>query len=238
MDQPVALVVEDEPLIAMDIALTIEDAGWRVLGPAASVARALPLLESAKPDIAFVDVHLNGETSAPIVTRLRELGAPIVLATAYPNPQVMGAEFASLPILVKPFDHAVLRMIVDRQRGVSYQIDAGRRIVFLYGRGALRVDDILDMQRRLRADPDFDPTYRMLADYRAAISIQIQMDRVHEVAANAPFAASSRRAFVVRGVRNYEIVRQFQALNDVSGTHGKVAVFYDFDSANRWLGET
>lgn len=235
MDQPLALVVEDEPLVGMDIALTIEDAGWRVLGPAPSVAAALALLAREKPDIAFVDVQLDRETSAAVVLRLGELGTPIVLTTAYPDPTVMGPEFAGLPLLLKPFDHAVLRSIVDRRRGVSYQIDAERRIVFLYGRGALRVDDVLEMQDRLRADPEFDPTFRLLADYRAATSIQIQMHRIAEVAANAPFAPSARRAFVVRGARNFDVVSQFRSLNDADGAHGRVGVFYDFDSANRWL---
>ncbi|WP_162914644.1 response regulator [Desertibaculum subflavum] len=237
MEQPVALVVEDEPLIGMDIALTIEDAGWRVLGPAPSVAAALALLAREKPDIAFVDVHLNRETSGPVVIRLGELGTPVVLTTAYPNPTVMGPEFEGLPLLVKPFDHAALRSIVDRRRGVSYQIDAERRIVFLYGRGALRVDEILEMQRRLSADPEFDPAFRLLADYRAATSIQIQRHRIAEVAANAPFSPGARRAFVVSGLRNYDVVRQFQSLNDADGAHGQVGVFYDFDSANRWLEE-
>ena len=42
------LVVEDEPLIAFDVADHLREAGFEVIGPAASVSAALKLLESAR----------------------------------------------------------------------------------------------------------------------------------------------------------------------------------------------
>ena len=237
MDFPTALVVEDEPLIAMDISSRIEAAGWRVLGPTASVAQTLLLLEAETPQMAFIDIQLYDENSSAIVMRLRELAVPIVLTTAYQSPAAAGAAFAGLPTLVKPFDLRVLQAIVDRRRGVSYHIDHERRIVFLYGRGALRIEDVLDLQSRLHADPAFDPSYRLLADYRAAISFQVDTKRLDDVVRNAPFARVARRAFVVRGSENYGVMQAFKAVNDSGRDHGEVGVFYDFDSASRWLEE-
>jgi CheY-like chemotaxis protein len=57
------LVVEDEFLIAMDLEAMLRGHGWRVLGPAATVAEALRLLDGGEtPDVALLDVNLRGRT--------------------------------------------------------------------------------------------------------------------------------------------------------------------------------
>ena len=60
------LVVEDEFLIALDLEqLLLRRHGWRVLGPAATVAEALWLLQGATPDVASLDINLRGELVTP-----------------------------------------------------------------------------------------------------------------------------------------------------------------------------
>src|ERR1700704_48791 len=53
------LIVEDEALIAMDLQSLLEDAGYRVLGPANSTAAAMALLLGDEPDVALLDVNLG-----------------------------------------------------------------------------------------------------------------------------------------------------------------------------------
>ena len=65
------LVVEDEPLIAFDVADHLRDAGFQVVGPVASVSAALKLLESVGCDLAVLDVNLGRETAAPIADALK-----------------------------------------------------------------------------------------------------------------------------------------------------------------------
>jgi DNA-binding response OmpR family regulator len=78
------LVVEDEFLIAMDLELLLERHGWRVLGPAATVAAALRLLEEdERPAVALLDVNLGGELVTPVAEALRALTVPFVLASAH-----------------------------------------------------------------------------------------------------------------------------------------------------------
>lgn len=64
------LVFEDEPLIAMDIVTTLEDAGAEVIGPCGTVASALSLIERydrpSPLNGAVLDVDLGRETSIPI----------------------------------------------------------------------------------------------------------------------------------------------------------------------------
>ena len=99
----VVLVVEDEFLIAMDLEAMLREHGWRVLGPAATVATALSLLEDGEmPDVALLDVNLRGETVVPVAEVLRERGVPIVLASAYNHAASMADVLAEAPNVGKP----------------------------------------------------------------------------------------------------------------------------------------
>jgi two-component system, response regulator PdtaR len=97
------LVVEDEFLLARELGLLLEGHGFRVLGPAATVAEALRLLEGGEvPDVALLDVNLRGEMVTPVAGRLRALGVPFVLASAYDRPELAAAGLAGAPNVGKP----------------------------------------------------------------------------------------------------------------------------------------
>jgi len=70
------LIVEDDPFIAMDLQDTFEEAGFKVLGPVASVAPGLKLIKDTLPDVAMLDFNLGRETSIPIAHRLDEIEIP------------------------------------------------------------------------------------------------------------------------------------------------------------------
>jgi len=74
------LLLEDEPLILMDLEFAAEDAGCRALC-ASSVGEALNLLDEVKPvDAAVLDVTLkDGETCAPVARALKDRGIPYLL---------------------------------------------------------------------------------------------------------------------------------------------------------------
>ena len=102
-DPLVVLVVEDEFLLALDLELILERHGFRVLGPAATVAEALRLLEQgATPDVALLDVNLKGETVTPVAEALRARGVPFVLASAYDRAQLSAAVLVAAPNVGKP----------------------------------------------------------------------------------------------------------------------------------------
>jgi DNA-binding response OmpR family regulator len=77
------LVVEDEFLLAMEMEAILTDQGFVVIGPAATVAGALDLLEREHPDAAVLDVNLQGIAVTPVARALREMNIPFVLASAY-----------------------------------------------------------------------------------------------------------------------------------------------------------
>lgn len=103
---PLVLVVEDEFLIAMDLELMLRRHGWRVLGPASTVAGALRLLEDGaeRPDAALLDVNLRGEAVTPVADRLRALGVAFVLASAYGGARLAALGLAGAPNAGKPAD--------------------------------------------------------------------------------------------------------------------------------------
>ena len=100
-DRPRVLVVEDEALIAMEVVATLEDAGYQVVGPAGTVARALDLVERIGCDHAVLDVNLGRETAEPVALRLRALGVPFLSLSGYARAQQPPA-FHGAPALSKP----------------------------------------------------------------------------------------------------------------------------------------
>jgi CheY-like chemotaxis protein len=97
------MVVEDEPLIAMDYATQLAKAGARVIGSYATVREALDLVRgpgSKAIDAAVVDFVLADRNSEPLQVALKQRGIPFVVVSAYPRPLVR--THASEHILQKP----------------------------------------------------------------------------------------------------------------------------------------
>jgi two-component system, response regulator PdtaR len=98
----VVLVVEDEFLIAMELELLLQRGGWRVLGPAATVKEALCLLAAETPDVALLDVNLQGEMVTPVADALRLQGVPFVVASAYEETQLVAMNLTGMSQVRKP----------------------------------------------------------------------------------------------------------------------------------------
>lgn len=102
LQRPRVLLVEDEFLLALDLAQQLEAAGFEVIGPAATVAEARQALQNDGCNAAVLDVNLGrGETSEPIAHDLIGLGVPIVVVSGYARSQ-HPAVFQGYPMLVKP----------------------------------------------------------------------------------------------------------------------------------------
>jgi CheY-like chemotaxis protein len=102
LNQQPILVAEDEPFIAVDLALAIEDAGGQVIGPAASTQEALALLGNHTVVAAILDVNLVGGDVSPVVEYLAARGVPFILQTGKELPTQLAARFPDLLIHSKP----------------------------------------------------------------------------------------------------------------------------------------
>lgn len=98
---PRVLVVEDEPMIALEIASVLSQAGYAVLGPASSVRHALALLEESACDAAILDINLGSETSERIADKLVAMMTPFVVVSGYSKEQHPRA-FAGCFVMPKP----------------------------------------------------------------------------------------------------------------------------------------
>ena len=108
------LVVEDSMITALDLAQTLEERGFHVLGPTASVSGALRIIENNVVDIAILDINLGKEDSFPIADRLMEKGVPFAFLTGYDAASIMPMRFAGTSHLSKPFsDDSLLRTIAQ-----------------------------------------------------------------------------------------------------------------------------
>jgi DNA-binding response OmpR family regulator len=108
------LVVEDEALIALDLEAMLEDAGWQVLGPAGTLARARDLIAAAEPDIACLDLNLGRETSHDLAREFLARGVPVVFLSGR-DARALPEDLRTVPMLGKPVDGALLlRTLAER----------------------------------------------------------------------------------------------------------------------------
>src|SRR3546814_19826763 len=84
------LLIEDEPLIAMDMCDTLEDAGYTVVGPASTLDEAHELVETAKFDAALLDANLSGEAVDEVAAALTRKGMPIAFVNGFGRAATQG----------------------------------------------------------------------------------------------------------------------------------------------------
>ncbi len=96
------LVVEDEPLLALQLVMQLEDAGAEVFGPAASPEGAMEIIARAQLDGALLDGNLRGRPVDGVAAALADRGVPFVFISGYGR-ESLTRGFNSAPLLSKPF---------------------------------------------------------------------------------------------------------------------------------------
>lgn len=102
------LVVEDEALVAIDLAQMLGRNGAQVVGPAGTLTDALFALEQRALDAAVLDVNLQGEFVTPVADLLARRNVPFVFATGYERAQALPARLSGRPLLRKPYSEPEL----------------------------------------------------------------------------------------------------------------------------------
>lgn len=117
------LIVDDEPVIRMDLRTMLESMGHTVVGEADTGETALALARTLKPDLVIVDIMMPGMNGIELSRRLaKERIAPVLILTAYSEQAMIeGADKAGvLGYLVKPFREAdlapAIQVAVSRYR--------------------------------------------------------------------------------------------------------------------------
>lgn len=96
------ILIEDEALIAADIELAIQDAGYQVVGTARTVNDGLELLKTTVCDGVVIDANLGGKSAKPIMEQLEKDAVPYIVVSGYTRSQI-GFLNESTVLIGKPF---------------------------------------------------------------------------------------------------------------------------------------
>ena len=106
------LVLEDEVLVAMQLETELRRAGFGVIGPFFKIRDAQRALACQVPDLAILDIRLNGEESVCVAAALLAARVPFVTLTGYSEQQIPSV-YSSSRILIKPYDVTELLQALD-----------------------------------------------------------------------------------------------------------------------------
>jgi len=112
------LIVEDDPIIALDFEDRIIGFGVKAVRCAASVAHALVMIDERAPDFALLDVGLARGKSFDVAHRLVAMKIPFAFVTGYGGDRV-DAAYAAWPRLSKPCSSDALLAALRRVSGSS-----------------------------------------------------------------------------------------------------------------------
>src|SRR5579862_5179510 len=116
----------------------------------------------------------------------------------------------------------------------SYKIDKERRLVMTSGVGVLTKEDVQAHMDRLSSDPDFDPDFSQLADFREITVVEFGPEDVRQFAQREIYSPFSRRAFLVKNDLQFGLARMFETYRELNGESG-IRVFRSFDEAMQWI---
>src|SRR5262245_15825847 len=119
----------------------------------------------------------------------------------------------------------------------AYEINPLRRLVFVRAWGALTLIDLVAAKDALQADELFDPEFAMVQELPLGPDLaDMGIEVIEELAAAAPFAPSTKRAFVAVEPGYYSIAKAFQIQREVSGAVTDMLVCRSLSDALAWVG--
>ncbi len=110
------LIIEDEPLIAIDLEGLVEDLGHRVCGMARTHVEAVAAVKAFRPGLILADIHLaDGSSGLDAVNDiLTDFDVPVIFITAFPERLLTGQRPEPTFLITKPFDTNNVRAIISQ----------------------------------------------------------------------------------------------------------------------------
>ncbi|MDQ0319242.1 DNA-directed RNA polymerase specialized sigma24 family protein [Pararhizobium capsulatum DSM 1112] len=110
------MIIEDEPLIAMDIEDMISSLGHRVAGVARTHAEAVALFNRAKPKMILADIQLaDGSSGIDAVNEiLADATVPVIFITAFPERLLTGTKPEPAFLVTKPFNPEMVKALISQ----------------------------------------------------------------------------------------------------------------------------
>jgi CheY-like chemotaxis protein len=119
------LIIEDEPIIAMDLEELVASCGHRVVGVASSEAEAIAIAERTRPGLILADINLGlgGDGTSAVSAILRSHYAPVIFVTAYPERLLTGDAVEPAYVITKPFEPLTLAIATYQAVTGGVQLD-------------------------------------------------------------------------------------------------------------------
>jgi HAMP domain-containing protein/two-component sensor histidine kinase len=108
------LVVEDEPLVAMNLSKSLAELGFSVVGPYSTLAKAATAALEMEVDGALLDVNLSSESVYPVADILVSKKVPFAFITGY-RTEVLTSKYPNAPVLQKPVDQGTLQNLLAQK---------------------------------------------------------------------------------------------------------------------------
>jgi CheY-like chemotaxis protein len=110
------LIIEDEPLIAMDIESLVQSLGHRVDSVARTHAEAIAAVDKHRPGLVLADIQLaDGSSGLDAVNEMLEtFSVPVVFITAYPERLLTGERPEPAFLITKPFQPETVKAVISQ----------------------------------------------------------------------------------------------------------------------------
>jgi PAS domain S-box-containing protein len=129
MSSPSILIVEDEAIVAADLANKLQQSGYRVAGSVASGEEAVALVRQQPPDLVLMDLRLAGAMDGIAAAEAirRECDLPVVFLTAHSDTATLDRAKLAEPFgyIIKPFEERELRTSIEM---ALYKHQADRQV--------------------------------------------------------------------------------------------------------------
>ncbi len=119
------LIIEDEPLIALDLETLVTDIGHDVIGIARTRAEAATIAARSEPELVLSDIQLaDGSSGIDAVNDiLADRDVPVIFITAYPERLLTGERAEPTFLITKPFRPEMVKAVICQ--ALFFDIKAG-----------------------------------------------------------------------------------------------------------------
>lgn len=108
------LIIEDEPIIAMDIEMIVRDMGHEVIGIAVTRDEAVQLARAGRPGLVLADIQLADDSSGIDAVKdiLAQFSVPVIFITAFPERLLTGERPEPTFLITKPFQRSTVKAAI------------------------------------------------------------------------------------------------------------------------------
>ncbi|SFB48290.1 Response regulator receiver domain-containing protein [Rhizobium sp. NFR07] len=120
MSDKLILLLEDQPLISLDVEESLSENGFRNIVTLRSQKEASAWLGEFAPDFVLLDLYLDDGDSRPVLEHLKQAGTPFLIYTGSEKPPEWDdGLFAASEWVSKPVDPAILASLIKKKLGLA-----------------------------------------------------------------------------------------------------------------------